>query len=510
MDGKEDAHSAARPHPQSTLTDCSGVTPPKLISADEATGLTFAEQAYLLARQPSNKWGIFGGAYAFAFPGVAGAFPGFTTAGLGVRFIVQLRDYLSLTSVYLVAFVLFWLTLTGFCFRPEYFAAGESLYRFSFGWAWFIWLAAFAVFVVPNIVWARYAPPEKLPRPPPHTHSTDARRAMMAPHLAAAMGRRTGRMWHAIAAVLFAVALVLGVVCGELLWQYLFKTYYRLNGLQTYIDVKPEVNTGKQMLDAGKVVFADGTSVDTARASTYLEGGTIYCAAPIQRNIFDAQGNPRTNTVTDFWAVGTDCCSSSGGAAIVFKCGEVGDVKARSGVRVVVKGMRERYRHAIDAAAQRYGLKVEEPLMFEWIIDPVQQEATYYGQGRVSEEQRKHKQIVRFSSGYDLYCVSLLLFAVLAAAASVMGIQMVLTLRKRMRDILALKPEAFGDTHRHAQAHDAAGGGRDGYGGFGGAGGGGGDAGGDERAALLGQTVADFKSPLAGSKSQWTHFGATG
>jgi len=101
-----------------------------------------------------------------------------------------------------------------------------------------------------------------------------------------------------------------------------FALYY--TNARTYENVDP-MQRGASVSDAGRLIFAAEARVDVAASAGYLaEDGVMYCAAPIV-GVMDSPPRP------DFWAVGQDCCGTTGG----FTCDAAGDPKARSGVMLL-------------------------------------------------------------------------------------------------------------------------------------------------------------------------------
>lgn len=130
--------------------------------------------------------------------------------------------------------------------------------------------------------------------------------------------------------------------------------------------------------DAGKVHFAETSTVDTTRAVGYRDRRT-YCAAPVVDS-----GNDQARLV-GFWAIGLDCCNARG----EFECG--GGSGQKAGVRIAPDGFfrqaRTDFRRAIDQAAAVHELACEdEPVLVEWVKDPSvrQTESFFAGLGIVA------------------------------------------------------------------------------------------------------------------------------
>jgi len=168
-------------------------------------------------------------------------------------------------------------------------------------------------------------------------------------------------MWFTFATISLSIALVMAVVGGEWNYEYYTKAAYTINALNTYPHVNPAVERGTQLMDAGKVYFADGAKLDFAKGMGFKEED-IYCVVPIT----SGPAGSKLDTY-DFWAVGVNCCS--GGAD--FKCGEFNNPKARSGMRQINDDQRPFFRLAVQEAEAAYNIKATHPIFFTWVQDPL-------------------------------------------------------------------------------------------------------------------------------------------
>ena len=132
---------------------------------------------------------------------------------------------------------------------------------------------------------------------------------------------------------------MLAAILGDLNFWYYMQPYYDIENLNTYPSVNPAREKGQQLMDAGRVYFADGTSLDMKKAMAF-KNLDLYCVAPI------VQGTEQLASY-DFWAVGINCCS---GVSSDFRCGEFNNVHARAGLRVMKDDQRPFFRLAVQQA----------------------------------------------------------------------------------------------------------------------------------------------------------------
>lgn len=169
-------------------------------------------------------------------------------------------------------------------------------------------------------------------------------------------------MWWTFAGSSCSIALTLGVVFGNLNFQYYLMPSYAINNLNTYPNTDVSISSGTQLMDVGKAYFIAGTHLDFTKSMGF-KNDDIYCVTPITKGT-GVLGS------YDFWAVGLNCCS---GTAADFRCGEFNNPKARSGMRLVNDDQRPFYRLAVQEAEAAYHIKANHPLFFEWVQDPVAQ-----------------------------------------------------------------------------------------------------------------------------------------
>jgi hypothetical protein len=169
--------------------------------------------------------------------------------------------------------------------------------------------------------------------------------------------------WYAFLAVSMVTAFAFSIWLGELNWWSYTLPYYDLQLLSSNTGVNVATTTGRQLMDAGRVVFQEGTRVDVSRAIAF-KNMERYCVAPI------VNGDAPTY---DYWAVGLNCCSGPGN----YHCGEVDNPQAHSGLRLIRDDQRGFYRLAVQQAQAAYRIQSEHPLFFFWMQDPGMELETY-------------------------------------------------------------------------------------------------------------------------------------
>lgn len=155
-------------------------------------------------------------------------------------------------------------------------------------------------------------------------------------------------------------AVILATVFGNMNYVFNLMPYYEIDSLNTYPSVNPANDYGQEMMDAGRIYFADGTGIDMKKATSF-KNIDLYCVAPI------TSGSEKLDHY-DFWAVGVNCCSA---VSPDFRCGQFNNPKARSGIRQIGSSQRPFFRLAVQMAAAQFGLNAPHPLFFTWIQDPV-------------------------------------------------------------------------------------------------------------------------------------------
>lgn len=161
------------------------------------------------------------------------------------------------------------------------------------------------------------------------------------------------------------IAVVIGVVLGDQIYNNFMSTYYNYLNLNDYKYVNVAKMRGEQLMDAARLNFAEDTTLDLRKAMGF-QNGQNYCVAPI--TIADKSGVMSELTNYDFWAVGLNCCSDDN---TDFHCGEYNNPKARGGLRLLEENDRAFYRLAVQQAEAMYHVKATHPLFLYWTEDPV-------------------------------------------------------------------------------------------------------------------------------------------
>jgi len=166
------------------------------------------------------------------------------------------------------------------------------------------------------------------------------------------------------------LAWVLAMIGGEVNYHYNLRPYLNMQSLATYASVDTRITRGQQVMDAGVITFARGTTMNIQRSMSFRHE-KLYCVVPI------TTGNT-TQASYDFWAVGTDCCTAG---VASFHCNTyTKKVTAPGGLRLLRDEERPYYRLAVQQAEATYGIKAGHPLFFEWQQDPVEEVSSWQNQ----------------------------------------------------------------------------------------------------------------------------------
>jgi len=196
-------------------------------------------------------------------------------------------------------------------------------------------------------------------------------------------------MWYKFVTITLLLAVILAAVFGDMNFWTNMQPYYDIDNLNNYPSVDPSTEKGQQLMDAGRVYFSDGTTLDLNRAMGF-KNLDLYCVAPI------VKGDEVLESY-DFWAVGLNCCS---GVSSDFRCGEFNNPHARSGLRLMRDDERPFFRLAVQQAEAAYKIQATHPLFFYWMQDPVAEMNSYRDDGF------KYYLIGIFSHfSFNLFCV---------------------------------------------------------------------------------------------------------
>jgi len=206
-------------------------------------------------------------------------------------------------------------------------------------------------------------------------------------------------MWYTFAALALLLATILAAVFGDFNFWVNMQPYYDIENLNTYPSVDPARERGQQLMDSGRVYFADNVALDM-RKTMGFKNLDVYCVAPIVSKPW--KGEPPMDTY-DFWAVGTNCCS---GVSSDFRCGEFNNKNARAGLRLMREDQRPFFRLAVQQAEAAYNIKAPHPIFYYWMQDPVEETNAYKNDGF------KYFLLGMFTHfAFNCFCVVCALFA---------------------------------------------------------------------------------------------------
>lgn len=176
--------------------------------------------------------------------------------------------------------------------------------------------------------------------------------------------------WYVFLFVACLFSWLLALLLGE--WNFVanMRPFYDMTSLNLYVDVNPANAHGQQLMDAGRVVFSEGSHLDLSK-STGFKDSSVYCVAPV--TVGDAPLGSY-----DFWAVGMDCCA---GHTPNFHCGDFASKDVRGGLRLLQDNQRGFYRMAVQQAEALYGIQAPHPLFFVWMQDPLAEIRAYEHDG---------------------------------------------------------------------------------------------------------------------------------
>jgi hypothetical protein len=192
------------------------------------------------------------------------------------------------------------------------------------------------------------------------------------------------RVWlYFIAAAVLFMTLLGGVYGDENYGR--MRYFYAFQSMAAYVNINPSLDSGMSYSDAGEVYFKEGSRVDLTRAVAF-KNSDVFCAAPIvlevDKEIIEAKSQ-------DWWAVGVNCCKPNGAA---FTCGQSTNYLARSGMRLLEQYDLPYYQFAVHQFSKKYDLPAENPLFFNWVVDPLAENGMLY----LKSHQKYYQYITEF------------------------------------------------------------------------------------------------------------------
>lgn len=153
---------------------------------------------------------------------------------------------------------------------------------------------------------------------------------------------------------------------GEYNYYHNMLAVYDITNLNTYPLVNPAQSSGRQLMDAGRVIFTEGTKLDLTKAIGF-KSSNVYCVAPV--SISGSSASPTSELATyDFWAVGINCCN---GLASDYHCGEYHNPHVHAGVRFLRNDQYPMFKLAVQQAEAAFGIKAAHPIFLRWTQDPI-------------------------------------------------------------------------------------------------------------------------------------------
>jgi len=172
--------------------------------------------------------------------------------------------------------------------------------------------------------------------------------------------------WYIFLFLTTALALVVGSVMGNANFKSNMVPFKDVSNMNSYELINPTTGKGNQVMDAGRVKFVDEAKLDLTKAMGFRNLDT-YCVVPI------VTGKEKQDNY-DFWAVGTNCCSSH---VSDFHCGEYNNPQAHSGLRLMREDLRAYFRLGVEQAEAAYNIRANHPIFFYWMQDPQTEISAY-------------------------------------------------------------------------------------------------------------------------------------
>lgn len=212
--------------------------------------------------------------------------------------------------------------------------------------------------------------------------------------------------WYFFILTTCLLGLIFGLSLGKKNFWANTQPYYDLTNLSHYTGVSTATTHGQELMDAGQILFAAGSTVKMQYAIGFRNVDT-YCVAPI----VPEGGLPQENY--DFWAVGLNCCSGGPGD---FQCGGSRSgvpSKGGGGLRVMENEDRSFYRLAIQQAQSAFQVRANHPLFFYWVNDPPAKQFSY-----LQEAMRQFLIAMYGAFGIQLFLVSFVACSISSSGAA--------------------------------------------------------------------------------------------
>lgn len=171
------------------------------------------------------------------------------------------------------------------------------------------------------------------------------------------------------------LAWVFAAVFGQLNFYFNTLPYNQYVHMELYPSVNPH-DDGTQYLDAGRIIFSEGSRLNLTRSASY-KSGDIYCVAPIVNDISPGVTTQSVETMSyDYWAAGINCCSPGGDD---FACGDYNDKEVLGGgLRVPSSEQDGFFKLAVKQASAAFGTRaMGNPIFLLCTKDPIAKVNSY-------------------------------------------------------------------------------------------------------------------------------------
>jgi len=172
-----------------------------------------------------------------------------------------------------------------------------------------------------------------------------------------------------------------------------------IQNMNTYSSIDPSRIRGNQVMDAGRLTFAQNATLDVSKAMSFRKDD-IYCVAPVTMGT-------ATLASYDFWAVGKNCC---GRQPVTFRCGDDHNPRRTAGIRLLDDNSRSYFRLAVQQAEAVYHIKAVHPIFFKLVEDRLSSAASSDFLRQLERDMSQHvKRNVMLGIGafflWQLFCV---------------------------------------------------------------------------------------------------------